>query len=119
MLTRVPRRTFTVVHQAEVAYREMLGSNRVRLEPGLRLNVPILHSIRRVDMREAMIKVPDLAAYTKDNVPVTVSGTLFYKPTDAEKACYEVTHYNTAVAAVGESSFRAVVGRFEFDQDYR
>lgn len=117
MLSRIPRRTFiTVVHQAEVAYRELLGRSRVRLEPGLRLDLPILHSVRRVDMREGMIKVPDLSAYTKDNVPVTVSGTLFFKPTDAEKACYEVTNYNKAVAAVGESSFRAVVGRFEFDQ---
>lgn len=117
MLSRTPRRCFiTVVHQAEVAYRELLGSNRVRLEPGLRLDLPILHSIRRIDMRENMIKTPDLAAYTKDNVPVTVSGTLFYRPVDAEKACYEVTNYKNAVAAVGESSFRATVGRFDFDQ---
>jgi hypothetical protein len=40
-------RTFvTVIHQAEIAYRELLGSNRVKLEPGLRLDLPVLHSIK-------------------------------------------------------------------------
>lgn len=115
MFSKLPVRTFvTVVHQAEVAYRELLGANRIRLEPGLRLDLPILHSIRRIDMREAMIDIPELHSYTKDNVPVKANGTLFYKVTDAEKACYEVKNYKKAVKAVGESSFRAVLGRFEF-----
>ena len=46
---------------------------------------------------------------------MTISGTLFFRPTDAERACYEVSDYEQAVGAVGESSFRAVVGRFDFD----
>lgn len=113
----VPKRTFvTVVKQAEIAYREFLGASRVRLDPGLRLNVPILHQMKRIDMRETMIPIPQLSAYTKDNVPVSVTGSLFYRPVDAEKACYEVGDYSNSVAAVGESSFRAVVGRFEFDE---
>jgi regulator of protease activity HflC (stomatin/prohibitin superfamily) len=112
-----PKRNFiTVVHQAEIAYREFLGANRVRLEPGLRLNLPVLHQLKRVDMREQIHSIPQLAAYTKDNVPVNVTGTLFYKATDAEKASYEIQNYHTSVAAVGESCFRATVGRFEFDQ---
>ncbi len=31
---------FTVINQAEVAYREFLGKNRVKLNPGLRINLP-------------------------------------------------------------------------------
>jgi regulator of protease activity HflC (stomatin/prohibitin superfamily) len=116
MLPNTFKRNFiTVVNQAEIAYREFLGANRIRLEPGLRLNIPVLHQMKRIDMRETMHSIPQLAAYTKDNVPVSVTGSLFYKPVDAEKASYEVTNYYQAVAAVGESSFRAVVGRFEFD----
>ncbi len=117
MLSRQCNRRFvTVIHQAEVAYRELLGSNRVKLDPGLRLDLPILHSIRRIDMREGMVPIPNLHAYTKDNVPVLVNGTLFYKPVDAEKACYEVSDFKDAIAKTGESCFRAVVGNFEFDQ---
>ncbi len=110
------RSFFTVINQAEIAYREMLGTNRVRLEPGIRLNIPIIHNVKRIDMRENIVEVPSLNAYTKDNVPVNVTGTLFYKAIDAEKACYAVRNYKSAVAAVGESCFRVVVGRFEFDE---
>lgn len=117
MLLKPFKRNFiTVVHQAEIAYREFLGANRVRLEPGLRLNLPVLHQLKRVDMREQIHSIPQLAAYTKDNVPVNVTGTLFYKATNPEKASYEVQNYHKSVAAVGESCFRATIGRFEFDQ---
>jgi regulator of protease activity HflC (stomatin/prohibitin superfamily) len=74
-----PRKNFiTVVRQAEVAYREFLGSNRVKLEPGIHLNMPIIHSINRVDLRETGINVKELYGYTKDNVPVKISANIFF-----------------------------------------
>ena len=117
MVSPIPKRTLvTVIHQAEIAYREFLGSNRMRLEPGLRLNLPILHSIRRINMRESLINIPELPVYTKDNVPVKIAGSLFFKPENAEKLCYEIDNYSNAISAVGQSCFRAVIGRFEFDE---
>lgn len=114
---RIPRRSFvTVINQAEVAYREFLGMNRVRLEPGLRLNLPILHSIRRVDMRESMVTIPALKAFTKDNTPVLVSGSVFYKPRDAEKVCFSIVDLPGSLQAVTENSLRTVVGRFNYDE---
>jgi len=105
----------TVVNQAEVAYRELLGSNRVRLEPGLHLNIPILHDTKRVDLREIGLNIQELHGYTKDNVPVKVSGTLFIKVDDAEKACFSVANYYKSVGAVGESAVRSIIGKFEYD----
>jgi regulator of protease activity HflC (stomatin/prohibitin superfamily) len=109
------RNLITVVNQAEIAYREFLGSNRVRLEPGLHIKLPLLHHLSRVDMREQGINIENLHGYTKDNVPVIISGTLFMRVTDAEKACFEVRNYIAAVSAVGESSVRSVIGKFEYD----
>jgi regulator of protease activity HflC (stomatin/prohibitin superfamily) len=79
----IKRKFFTVINQAEVAYREFLGINRVRLEPGLRMKFPILHQIYKVSLKEQIVQLQDQDAYTKDNVPVTVSGTVFYKIVDA------------------------------------
>jgi regulator of protease activity HflC (stomatin/prohibitin superfamily) len=62
-----------VVNQAEVAYREFLGRNRVPLPPGLHLNLPILHTLWRVDMRERSVGIGDITGFTKDNVPIVVS----------------------------------------------
>jgi hypothetical protein len=63
---------FAVINQGEIAYREFLGRNRIRLEPGLRLRLPILHNLLRVDFRERGIEVEEIIGYTKDNVPVRV-----------------------------------------------
>jgi len=85
------RRNFiTVVNQAEVAYRERFGQNRIRLEPGLRLNIPIVHQLYKVSLKELIAPLDNQNAYTKDNVPVIVSGTVFFKVIDVEKAVFSV-----------------------------
>lgn len=113
------RNLFTVVNQGEFCYRELLGSNRVLLEPGLRINIPVLHKIHRVDMRENGSNIQNINAFTKDNVPVIVSGTLFYKVFDPELACFGVSNYQNSVLAVGESATRSIIGRFEYDHIIR
>jgi regulator of protease activity HflC (stomatin/prohibitin superfamily) len=114
---RVQKRSFiTVINQAEVAYREFLGKNRVRLNPGLRINLPIFHNLYRVSLKEHFVGLDNQAAYTKDNVPVTVSGTVFYKVIDAEKVCFTIGQPVMAVKSVGESSFRSIIGKFTYDE---
>ena len=116
-MIRSQRRQFiTVINQAEVAYREFLGKNRVKLNPGLRLNLPVFHNTYRVSLKEHFVNLDNQNAYTKDNVPVTVSGTVFYKVVDAEKVCFTIGNPVMAVKNVGESSFRAVIGKFDYDE---
>ncbi len=117
LLGLMPSRSFiTVIDQATVAYRQFLGSNRTRLEPGLRLNLPILHDTRRVDMREDFIKVENVLAYTKDNVPIIFGGSLFYQVRDAEKACFSVFDYIASITKVGTSTCRSIIGTFDYDK---
>lgn len=114
--TFIKRNIFTIVPQAEVCYREFLGTDRIRLEPGLQMCIPWLHTIHRIDTKETGIIVDHLNCFTKDNVPVVASGTLFFRVFDAEKACFSVTNYKESVEAVGSSSARAVIGRFDYDE---
>lgn len=116
-LFKINKKNFiTVINQAEVAYREFLGQNRVRLESGIRLNIPLFHNLYRVSLKESLVYLNDQHAYTKDNVPVTVSGTVFFKVVDAEKVCFSVQNPWLSIQNVGESSFRAVIGRFDYDE---
>lgn len=112
----IKRSFFTVINQAEVAYREFLGSNRIKLQPGLRINLPLFHNLYRVSLKEEIVQLDNQDAYTKDNVPVTVSGTVFYKIVDPEKVIFSIQNPALAIKSVGESSFRAVIGRFEYDE---
>lgn len=110
------RNFFTVIHQAEVAFREILGKNRTRIEPGLRFNIPFIHTLYRIQLKEDFVNLSEQSAYTKDNVPVVVSGTVFYKPVDPEKVCFSISNPKKAIQSVGESGFRAVIGRFDYDE---
>ena len=110
------REFITVINQAEIAYRERFGQNRIRLDPGLRLNIPIVHQLYKVSLKELITPLDNQNAYTKDNVPVVVSGTVFFKVVDVEKAVFSVHNVNQAIKSVGESSFRAVIGRFDYDE---
>lgn len=107
---------FTIVPQSNVYYREFLGHNRIRLEPGIRICLPFFHQLHYVDMKEEGVKITEIHCYTNDNVPVTVGGFLFYKVTDAEKACFSISNYKESILAVGESAMRSIVGRLQYDE---
>lgn len=117
--SQTTRSLFTIVNQQECAFREFLGKDRVKLEPGIHVKLPFFHTVRAVTYRELRQPIDHIIAYTKDNVPVLASGSLFYKVTDAHKACYEVVNYVDAIFAVGISSMRAVIGQFEYDEIVR
>jgi regulator of protease activity HflC (stomatin/prohibitin superfamily) len=108
------RNFFTIINQGQVAFRECLGKGRERLEPGPCLNIPIVHTLTRIDLREQSSKVLVLG-YTQDNVPVKMVADVFFTVTDAERASFSVKSVDAAIASVAASTVRAVVGRFEYD----
>jgi regulator of protease activity HflC (stomatin/prohibitin superfamily) len=113
------RNFFTIINQQECAFREYLGKDRIKLEPGIHLRLPFFHTITKVEMREMRQPIDKIIAYTKDNVPVLASGSLFYKINNPQKACYEVVNFVDAMYAVGISAMRAVIGQFEYDEIVR
>ena len=58
-------------------------------DPGWFLAIPWVDKISYiVDMRERAMDIPPQAAITRDNVSVEVSGNLFVRFNDAERAAY-------------------------------
>ncbi|KAJ7198835.1 hypothetical protein GGX14DRAFT_665381, partial [Mycena pura] len=113
----VPRRTFlTIIEQGREGWRLSLGRSPVRLTPGLNLNIPIYHSLQKIDLRESSISIPNLPGYTSDNVPVTCSGSLFYRIVDGYKACFAVSDVQSNIRNTGTSAVRSVLGHFTYDQ---
>src|SRR3989338_471731 len=87
------REFFTTIHQGNEGYRLFLGKNPVKLDPGIHWAFPLIHTVMKVDMREGSIGIEKLNAYTKDNVSVLISGSLFYKVTDSYNSCFKVQDY--------------------------
>ena len=106
---------FTVVRQGFQAQCTSLGKNPVALKPGLHFILPFYHNIKLVDMRERVVEINSLAAYTKDNVPVTLDGSLFFQVYDSHKACFSVQDFVSSVGDIGTSTVRSIVGTRLYD----
>lgn len=58
------------------------------------------------------MNIKDLAGFTSDNVPVTISGNLFFRVRDSYDACFSVNDFQRNVANIGTSAIRSVIGHF-------
>lgn len=93
-----------------------LGKSPVKLNAGLNIAVPGVHTVLKLDMRESSIVIPNLPGYTADNVPIICSGSLFYRVVDSYKACFGVSNVHENVKNTGTSAVRSVLGHFTYDQ---
>jgi len=94
---------------------EQLGRYKATVEPGLKLIVPVVQSLTRVDMREQVIDVPPQEVITKDNVTVTVDAVIYYEPTDAQRLIYNVANFMMAVTKLAQTNLRNLVGDLQLD----
>ena len=94
---------------------EQLGKYKMTTGPGLKLIVPIIQSMTRVDMREQVVDVPPQEVITKDNVTVTVDAVIYYEPTDAQRLVYNVANFILAVTKLAQTNLRNVIGDMTLD----
>ena len=94
---------------------EQLGRYKATVEPGLKLIIPFIQSLTRVDMREQVIDVPPQEVITKDNVTVTVDAVIYFEPTDAQRLIYNVANFILAVTKLAQTNLRNVIGDMTLD----
>ncbi|MBD3202684.1 slipin family protein [Candidatus Woesearchaeota archaeon] len=105
-----------IIHQYEKGVKFTLGKYTGILEPGLNMVVPVIQSWEKVDIRVAVVDVPDQDCMTKENISVKVNAVLYYKVTDATKSILEVENYHYAVSQLAQTTMRDVVGEVELDE---
>ena len=94
---------------------EQLGKYNLTTGPGLKIIIPIIQSMTRVDMREQVVDVPPQEVITKDNVTVTVDAVIYYEPTDAQRLVYNVANFILAVTKLAQTNLRNVIGDMTLD----
>ena len=104
-----------IVHPYQQGIVEQLGKYKMTTGPGLKLIVPIMQSMKRVDMREQVVDVPPQEVITKDNVTVTVDAVIYYEPTDAQRLVYNVANFILAVTKLAQTNLRNVIGDMTLD----
>ncbi|MCW4013901.1 MAG: SPFH/Band 7/PHB domain protein, partial [Candidatus Bathyarchaeota archaeon] len=110
-------KSITIIHQAEKGIIERFGRYKETLDPGLRVLVPFIDSLRaRVDMRETVLDVEPQAVITKDNVGITVDAVVYYYVTDAKAVRYEVANFFVALSKLAQTNLRNLVGDMSLDE---
>ena len=94
---------------------ERLGRYKATLDPGLRLIVPFVDRLIKVDMREQVTDVPPQEVITSDNVVVSVDAVIYYEATDPQRLVYNVVHFQLAVTKLAQTNLRNVVGDMQLD----
>lgn len=105
-----------VVNQYQRGVVLTLGRFTGVRQPGLRIVVPIIQQMMRVDVRSTPIDVPKQEIITKDNVTAGVDAVVYFRVLDAPKAVLETTNYVYATSQFAQAALRDITGNFELDE---
>jgi regulator of protease activity HflC (stomatin/prohibitin superfamily) len=95
---------------------ERLGRYHATVDPGLRVIVPFIDRMIRVDMRESVVEVPAQEVITSDNVVVSVYAVVYYEATDPRRLIYNVSDFMKAVTKLAQTNLRNVIGDMQLDE---
>jgi regulator of protease activity HflC (stomatin/prohibitin superfamily) len=104
-----------IIKQYERGVVLTLGKFTGVRQPGLRIVIPIIQSLTRVDVRSTPIDVTKQEVITKDNVTLGVDAVVYLRVIDPAKAVLETTNYIYATSQFSQAALRDVTGSVEMD----
>lgn len=89
--------------------------HRVR-GPGLVLILPVVEYLRLLDTRVQTVEIPQQRVITRDNIPISIDGVLYFRVVDAASAFTKVQDFMHAILQYAQATLRDVVGRMTLDE---
>lgn len=105
-----------IVNQYERGIVLTLGKFSGIRNPGLNIVIPVIQTMRKVDVRSTPVDVPKQEVITKDNVTVGVDAVVYFRVLDAAKAVLETSNYVYATSQFAQAALRDVIGNVELDE---
>src|SRR5262245_35727758 len=99
-----------IIKQYERGVVLKLGKYTGMSNPGLRVVIPAVQQITKVDVRSTPVDVPSQEVITKDNVTIKVDAVVYFRVVDAAKAVLETNNYVYATSQFAQAALRDVVG---------
>jgi regulator of protease activity HflC (stomatin/prohibitin superfamily) len=84
--------------------------------PGLFFIVPIVDRVRMVDTRVLAADIPRQEVITRDNVPVSINGALFFHVVSVQDAVMKIQDYVYGISLLAQTALRDVVGGMMLDE---
>jgi regulator of protease activity HflC (stomatin/prohibitin superfamily) len=85
-------------------------------EPGLRVIIPFIDRMWKVDTRIVTMDVPPQEVITRDNVTIKVDAVVYLRVINADAAVLKVADYIRATSLISQTTLRSVLGQSELDE---
>ncbi|MFW0859662.1 MAG: slipin family protein [Dehalococcoidia bacterium] len=105
-----------IVQQYELGVVFRFGRLVGTRKPGIRIIIPFVDQMRKMDTRTVTIDVPSQEVLTRDNVTARVNAVVFLRVMDAERAVVEVFDFRQATYQMAQTTLRSVLGQHELDE---
>jgi regulator of protease activity HflC (stomatin/prohibitin superfamily) len=100
-------------YQRGVVFRG--GRLRPLYGPGVKVLIPVLDRLVRVDQRVVTLTIPPQEVITKDNVPARVNAVVMFRVTDPVSAVVAVENFSVATSQIAQTTLRSLLGRADLD----
>jgi regulator of protease activity HflC (stomatin/prohibitin superfamily) len=85
-------------------------------EPGLRVIIPLVDIMRKVNMRIITMPIPSQKVITRDNVSIDVAAVAYYHVVDANKSIVAIDNVMVAINQISQTTVRNIVGQHPLDE---
>lgn len=104
-----------LIYQYERGVVFTLGKFSKVVLPGLNIIIPLVQTMRRVDLRIKTADIPKQEVITKDNIPMLVNTVVYFKVEKPADVVIKIEDYEYAVKQYTQAALRDVVGNHELD----
>lgn len=108
--------SIVIVPQTKNYIVERFGKYNKTLTAGINIIVPIFDKVaHRVSVLERVVDFPKAPVFTKDNVEVFLSASVYYRVSDSHKSVYRIDDLANALQTTIFGQLRSVIGSMETD----
>ncbi len=105
-----------IMREYERAVVYTLGRFQGVWGPGIRILIPAVQQMVRVDLRMIVHDVPTQDVISHDNVSVKVNAVIYFRVIDANKAINQVENFKEATSQLAQTTLRSVLGKHDLDE---
>ncbi len=116
LLFMIVSSSIKIIYEYQRGVVFLFGKYVSTYDRGIKLIVPGIMTMARVDMRVIALDVPSQDIITRDNVSITINAVVMYRVVEAEKAIIKVGDYHYNTSQMAQTTLRATVGQHELDE---
>ena len=119
-----------LVRQQECMIVERLGRFHKVIDSGLHIIIPfidqprkilwvqnsVIRPVQYIDMREALLEIPEQHVITRDNVGISIDALIYIQVVEVKKSAYEIQSVPLAVGQLTQTTLRSLAGEMDLDQ---